>query len=242
MLSAMGEAQTIWLVAGGEPGAARFGQYVQRVRKSKGLSVEELAARTDLSVGTIRAVEQGRRAPSLASGARLLRVLLPEGSVRTDKTMDDQGIGVDCAFIDPETGRRILVEFRAKAPGDNRRWSSDKPPVDESQAEAIIRTLMAAKTRAEEERGKGQAFVEKFLSDYGSVPLSALGSLPARTGARGVAAPGSAGDAALGRLLRRLAAADGARLERLEQLLDRWDAEEAASGTEQGVSPQVRRP
>jgi hypothetical protein len=53
----------------GEPGAKRFGQLVQRLRKEKRLWVEKVATQAELSVGTIRAIEQGRLAPYEESGA-----------------------------------------------------------------------------------------------------------------------------------------------------------------------------
>ncbi len=130
----MSDSDEIWLVAGGEPGAERFGQLVQRSRKERRLSVDELADQADLSVGTIRAIEQGRRAPSEESGVRLLQLLLPEGALSKEK-----GMGLDYSFTDSQSGTRVLLEFKAKTAGDNRRWSSDKPRASESKAEALIR-------------------------------------------------------------------------------------------------------
>ena len=149
----MSDADEIWLVAGGEPGAERFGQLVQRLRKEKRLSVEELAAQADLSVGTIRAIEQGRRAPSEESGVRLLQLLLPEGSLSKEKAMSldsEQIRRIDYSFTDPQSGKRVLIEFRAKTAGDNRRWSSDKPRAGESKAEALIRELWSDPKRRSE--------------------------------------------------------------------------------------------
>src|SRR3954468_9558174 len=118
----MSHGEAVWLVAGGEPGAERFGQLVQRLRKEKHMSVEELAHGAGLSVGTIRAIEQARRAPSEESGVRLLRLLLPEGalSVEPEANTGSRQIRPDFAFLDPESGTRVQLEFKAKTAGDNR--------------------------------------------------------------------------------------------------------------------------
>src|SRR3954463_2953037 len=125
----MSDGTAVWLVAGGEPGAERFGPLVQRRRKEKHMSVEELAQTAGLSVGTIRAIEQARRAPSEESGLRLLRLLLPEGSLSVEQKASNgtQQNRPDIAFLDSESGARVLLQFKAKTAGDNRRWSSDKP-------------------------------------------------------------------------------------------------------------------
>lgn len=141
-------AEHVWLVAGGEPGASRFGRLIQRQRKEQGLSVESVAARSGLSVGTIRAIEQGRRAPSEDSGMRLLRVLLPEGLARDPR--DEERVPLsDRSFIDPETGAQVTLVFGAKTAGDNRRWSSDKGRDLESRAEAALRDMLNDPIRRE---------------------------------------------------------------------------------------------
>jgi transcriptional regulator with XRE-family HTH domain len=209
----MSNADEIWLVAGGEPGAQRFGQLVQRLRKEKRLSVEELAAQADLSVGTIRAIEQGRRAPSEESGVRLLQLLLPEGALSKEKGMNlDTGqIRLDYSFTDPLSGTRVLLEFRAKTAGDNRRWSSDKPRAGESKTEAFIRKLMSdPNSNAEWQR----------FRQRGAPTLAARRPVLADVQPR-AARPAS--DAAFGRIMRRLATANESRMERLENLLDLWD-------------------
>src|SRR3954468_11421852 len=108
----MSHGEAVWLVAGGEPGAERFGQLVQRLRKEKHMSVEELARDADLSVGTIRAIEQARRAPSEESGLRLLQVLLPEGSLSVEPTANtgSRQSRPDIDFLDPESGTRVLLQ------------------------------------------------------------------------------------------------------------------------------------
>ncbi|WP_281452008.1 helix-turn-helix domain-containing protein [Paenarthrobacter nitroguajacolicus] len=215
----MSQVDEIWLVAGGEPGAERFGQLVQLLRKEKRLSVEELATQADLSVGTIRAIEQGRRAPSEESGVRLLQLLLPLGSLSKEKAMslDGEQIRIDYSFIDPQSGTRVLLQFRAKTAGDNRRWSIDKPRAGESKAEAFIRELWSdPKRRAE---------WQETFSEGIRPTLAALADL--RSWA---AAPAS--DAAFGRVMRRLATTNGLRMELLENLLALWHRVESDTAGE----------
>lgn len=228
----MSDADEIWLIAGGEPGAERFGQLVQRLRKEKRLSVDELAAQADLSVGTIRAIEQGRRAPSEDSGVRLLQLLLPEGSLSKEEGMslDTGPIRIDHSFTDPQSGTRVRLEFGAKTAGDNRRWSSNKPRTGESRAEAFMRELMSDPKRYEEWQ---KGFREKVLPVF-----AAFGPVLADLESR-AARPAS--DAAFGRIMRRLATANEFRLERLEGLLDLWDRVEsgAADAMERSLASQV---
>jgi transcriptional regulator with XRE-family HTH domain len=206
----MSDGEAVWLVAGGEPGAERFGQLVQRLRKEKRMSVEELAQSAGLSVGTIRAIEQARRAPSEESGVRLLRLLLPEGalSVEPKANTGSRQIRPDFTFLDPESGTRVLLEFKAKTAGDNRRWSSGKPRARESEAEAFIREFMADDTRRAE-------WQRKFAAGIADV-LPYLEDIQAR-------ARRPASDADFGRIMRRLATTNEFRLELLEKLLDLWD-------------------
>lgn len=200
----------MWLVAGGEPGAERFGQLVQRLRKDKNLSVEKLANDAGLSVGTIRAIEQARRAPSEESGVRLLQLLLPEGalSVQPEANAGTRQMRPNIAFLDPESRTRVLLEFKAKTAGDNRRWSNDKPRARESEAEAFIREFMADDTRRAE-------WQRKFAAGIADV-LPYLEDIQAR-------ARRPASDADFGRIVRRLATSNEFRLELLEKLLDLWD-------------------
>lgn len=52
-----------------------LGRLIQGKRRSMGLKVETVAEQTQLSVGTIRAIEQGRRMPSATSLKKVLPVL-----------------------------------------------------------------------------------------------------------------------------------------------------------------------
>lgn len=206
----MSDADEVWLVAGGEPGAKRFGQLVQRLRRQKQLSVDELAAQADLSVGTIRAIEQGRRAPSEASGTRLLQVLLPAGALLEERQGDTDARQLRPAFFltNPESGRRVVLEFKAKTAGDNRRWSSDNPSAGESKVEAYLRELMRDPQRSAELRER----LLPTLTAFGkaAADLTALAARPAS-------------DADFGRIVRRLTGANAIRLDLLEKLLDLWD-------------------
>ena len=206
----MTDADEVWLVAGGEPGAERFGQLVQRLRRKKQLSVDELAALADLSVGTIRAIEQGRRAPSEASGTRLLQVLLPAGALSEERLGDTDARQPrpDFFFINPESGTRVVLEFKAKTAGDNRRWSSDKPSAGESRVEAHLRELLR------------HPWGEKQLRETLLPALTYFGEAVAAVKAL-AARPAS--DADFGRIMRRLSGANVIRLDRLDKLRDLWD-------------------
>lgn len=197
----------MWLVAGGEPGAARFGQLVQRLRKEQKLTVDELAARAELSVATIRAIEQGRRAPSEESGVRLLRRLLPDDAMPAAGTSMSRGVPEALSFTDPHTGAHILLQFKARTAGDNRRWSADKPRAGESKTEAFIREFLSDPRNAD-------------VVDAHKRTLAGL--IPVFERARSLVTE-AASDADFGRVTRRLSTLNGLRLHRIEGLLDLWD-------------------
>lgn len=203
----------VWLVAGGEPGAERFGSLVQRLRKDQGMSVGEVAEGVGLSVGTIRAIEQGRRAPSEESGVRLLKLLLPAETLEVEPTATTgtRELRPDITFLDPGSHTQIVVEFKAKTAGDNRRWSSDKPPAQETETEARLREFLADPVRMNDWR-KG---VQEALGPT----VAAFGVFAADLRAR-AARPAS--DADFGKIVRRLAEANEFDLERVGLLLDIW--------------------
>ncbi len=213
------EEVAVWLVAGGEPGAQRFGQLVQRLRKERRMSVEDLARDADLAVGTIRAIEQGRRAPSKESGVRLLQQLLAEGELvmEPETGAGDHQLRADLALRDPESGTRVLVEFKAKAAGDNRRWSSDKAVASETTIEARIREIWADPERRAD-------WLDKIRE--GVAIMTAIGAR-----ARGSAAR-PADDADFGNIVRKLATANEFRLQRLSNLLYVWDKADSDSTDE----------
>lgn len=113
-----------WLVANdNEPGKKWFGRSVQIARQDQGFSVAELASRVDLAEGTIRAIERGGRAPSEASGLRILTELF------TSDQWSKNHFGPSLhAVKDAETKAPVVVEFGAKSRGDNGSWSRDRPP------------------------------------------------------------------------------------------------------------------
>lgn len=202
----MDGVDAVWLIAGGEPGAERFGQLIQRLRKQKRMSVEELAQSAGLSVGTIRAIEQARRAPSQESGVRLLQLLLPKGALSVHPKLG-AGAGQvrpDAAFEDPGSGERVLLEFRAKTAGDNRRWSSDRPRATETSSEAAIRKLLADPARVEGLK----AALAPLISVFSNV--QALAARPAS-------------NEAFGKIMRRLNTANEIQLELVESLLYVWE-------------------
>lgn len=206
----MTDAHEIWLVAGGEPGAQRFGQLVQHLRKGQALTVEQLSTQADLAIGTIRAIEQGRRAPSEESGIRLLRRLLPEGALAEGGVSATAPVGMqpDYSFTDPRSGARVFLKFRAKTAGDNRRWSSDQPRPTESRAEAAFRELWSDPERREQWLRRMQpafatwAAASDFVKQEGAVPPS---------------------DTDFGRIVRRISTLKQLRWMYVERLLDWWD-------------------
>jgi transcriptional regulator with XRE-family HTH domain len=204
----------VWLVAGGEPGAKRFGGLMQRLRKDRKLSVAEVASRAELSVGTVRAVEQGRRAPSAESGIRLLDLLLPSISLpdREGAAKDPGNVGYDYSFIDPTTDARVVVRFQARTAGDNRRWASDLPRPGESRAEAILREMANDPERWAE-----------FQKGFREHVLPALDVLKAVGDEAKAVAGRPATDEQYGRLVRRLVGYNEFRLDRIEKLLIWWD-------------------
>ena len=213
----------VWLIAGGEPGTERLGQLLQTLRKAKEMSVGEVAEAAGLSVGTIRAIEQGRRAPSQESGVRLLKVLLPEDALQ-DIPGDNDGSPEnrpDVRFTHPQSGFEVLLEFKARTAGDNRRWASDKPPAGETAAEARLREFLDDPIRmAEWHKGVAEA-MQPSMPVYKALfaDIRDRASRPAS-------------DADFGKLVRRLATADEFKLERVQQLLDIWDRAAADTADE----------
>jgi transcriptional regulator with XRE-family HTH domain len=219
------DAEAMWLIAGGEPGAERFGQLVQSLRKGRNMSVEDLARGADLSVGTIRAIEQARRAPSEESGVRLLRVLLPPDALFVgSEAASDRA--ADITFQDPISGQRILLQFKARTAGDNRRWSSDKPRAGESQVEAFIRKLLADPEATAKWRAQWRAALEASPDSHSQNSMSEVLADHRDRAAR------PADDADFGRLVRRLATLNEFRVARVHNLLDLWDLVDSEQATE----------
>lgn len=101
-----------------------LGNLIQSQRRKMGLKVEDLAERTNLSVGTIRAIEQGRRTPSVEAFAKIETILDIE---------DGQWIESD-TWVDPSGNQHVL----ALMPGG-------KPRVPKSQDIRLTRFLLIEK-------------------------------------------------------------------------------------------------
>ncbi|WP_109472771.1 helix-turn-helix domain-containing protein [Ornithinimicrobium cavernae] len=206
-----------WLVGGGEPGASRFGQMAQRLRQEINMSVDQVAKEAGLSAGTIRAVEQGRRAPSEKSGVRILKVLMPdtpltrqvEGGPERDQSLTDY------SFTHPHTGGRVLLKFKAKTAGDNQRWSSARSPVGSSGLEARLLELTS-----------DPHWQEKFRSSM----APGLGRLSAALTTVKESAERPASDATYGSLTRRFAGTSEYRARLIGHLLDLWQHVDSDDG------------
>ncbi|QWC83718.1 helix-turn-helix domain-containing protein [Nocardioidaceae bacterium] len=224
-------AYEVWWVAGSEPGATRFGQLAQRLRRDQRLSVERVATEANLSVGSVRAVEQGRRAPSRDSAVRLLTALLPEDAVQVHEGGGDAA--ADLEVLDPNTGQRVLMQFKAKSAGDNRRWSADQGSVSETPLEARLRERLEGMKFDNEAFARGiaptMAVLESLPREVSTEGMSAaLTTMAARVDAFWGWAREPADDAALGSLVRRAATLNGLQAHRTKELLHLWDA--TASG------------
>lgn len=198
----MGDVDEVWLIAGGEPGAVRFGQLVQSLRRQQGLSVEKVAAEAGLSVGSIRAIEQGRRAPSEASGVRLLRTLLPEASVSREEADGEVFPPLPTySFTEPNSGSVVRLLFQARTAGDNARWAQQR--ASRSKLEALATELLKDPARREAFAAAGQQLAGNFAM------VLEFAERPAR-------------DAELGAIVRRLATVPARRIWTLETLLELW--------------------
>ena len=56
-------------------GVLGFGRHIERMRKERGLSLEQFAERAGLAVGAIREIEGGGQSPSLDAVRRIWRGL-----------------------------------------------------------------------------------------------------------------------------------------------------------------------
>lgn len=104
-----------------------LGEMLQKKRRQMKMSVEHLAEAIGVSVGTIRAVEQGRRNPSAKTLSKLLETLEIES-----------GIWLDDWTWQSSGGETYEL---ARFSGDNRR----RPPTDANQlrVEVIAQILWA---------------------------------------------------------------------------------------------------
>nr|WP_269451957.1 helix-turn-helix transcriptional regulator [Tessaracoccus coleopterorum] len=183
-------------------GAVRFGQLMQSLRRQQGLSVEKVAAETELSVGSVRAIEQGRRAPSEASGVRLLRALLPETKVSKEEPDGEVFPPLPTySFIEPNSGALVRLLFQARTAGDNASWAQQR--ATRSKLEALATELFKDPARREALAAAGEQLAGNFAM------VLELAERPAR-------------DAELGAIVRRLATVPARRIWTLETLLELW--------------------
>lgn len=219
----MGDVDEVWLIAGGEPGAARFGQLVQRLRRQQGLSVETVAAEADLSVGTVRAIEQGRRAPSEASGVRLLRALLNEASVSKEEADGEVFPPLPTySFNEPPSGSLVRLRFQARTAGDNASWSQRR--ATRSKHETRVNELLRDPAHHEALAAAMNLLAENLVS------VLEKSEQPAP-------------DAEVGALVRSLATAPARRIWSLKTLLRLWERVDGgtASDYERSVEAQFSR-
>lgn len=194
-----------WLVANdNEPGKKWFGRTVQISRQDQGISVAELAARVDLAEGTIRAIERGGRAPSEASGLRILAELF------TSDQWSKNYFGPNLhAVKDPETESPVVVEFGAKVRGDNGSWSRGRPP-EESMRDRDDEILRKVEKNLLENPEKLQQIKDVFVEFNESV----------KTYVTHLNEP--IDDKYLGRVTRRLPAITNLQADHLDKLLWLW--------------------
>lgn len=192
----------VWIVAGGQPGAQRFGHLIQSLRRAGGLSVDQVAKDVELAPGSLRAIEQGRRAPSERSGARLLRALLPDGSLQSDPQTGD------AFFIDRDSGKQIVPVFGAKRAGDNRRRASASDRPAPSREESFLAELRNSDPERFERAMHGLASGLKVFAEAASKVK--------------VEAEESATNEEIGVIVRRLVSLKRKRAWELEEHLERW--------------------
>lgn len=104
------------LVAAGTPGNHRFGALLKNLRERSGLTPQQLADQADVHVSFVRGIERGAQAPSIATARPLLECVQGRDGIRW---MDDGPF--DLMIREPETGREVAFEFKAKVKGQNRR-------------------------------------------------------------------------------------------------------------------------
>lgn len=181
-----------WPVAAGTPGNRRFGALLKYLREHSGLSPQQLAEQADVHVSFVRGIERGAQAPSVATARPLLACMKEQHRIQ----WMDSG-PYDLLVRDPETGRDVAFEFKAKVKGQNRRTDGD-PAV---RAAAALIELMPQMASLIAKTGEPRADVVRHAGD-GQPPWSA-----------------PADDAAFGRVVRLLATTDEESLGRVERLL-----------------------
>ncbi len=178
------------LVAAGTPGNRRFGALVKNLRERSGLSPQQLAEQAGVHVSFVRGIERGAQAPSVATAHPLLACFEEQDRIQ----WIDSG-PYDLLVRDPEIGRDVAFEFKAKVKGQNRRTDVD------SVVEGVTAFMEQFAALIAREAGDPRADVVGHVGD-GQLRWSAL-----------------ADEAAFGRVVRLLTAADEEMLARVESLL-----------------------
>lgn len=204
-----------WQVAAGTPGNHRFGAVIKDLRERSDLSPQQLAEQACVHVSFVRGIERGAQAPSVATARPLLACMKEQDRIQ----WMDSG-PYDLLVRDPEIGRDVAFEFKAKVKGQNRRTdlpgiavgvsgiaeAMSRIDVDPAAMAAGLLAVAEAMSRIVPpvaETGEPRADVVKHAG-AGQVPWSA-----------------PADEAAFGRVVRLLAAADKETLVRVESLLRR---------------------
>lgn len=106
-----------WLVETGTPGNRRFGALLKDLRERSTLSPQELAERVGVHVSFVRGIERGAQAPSIATARPMLGFVARE----QDQVKWMENGPFDLLVRDPKTGRNVAFEFKARVKGQNRR-------------------------------------------------------------------------------------------------------------------------
>jgi transcriptional regulator with XRE-family HTH domain len=223
-----------FLVAAGTPGNHRFGVLVNNLRERSSLSPQELAEQADVHVSFVRGIERGAQAPSVATARTLLACM------KEQHLIEWVGSGpFDLLVRDPGSGRNVAFEFKAKVKGQNRRTDVLAGP--RAGLEALVQAFQQLGIEQPVIATAGLEALAQRLQQLGiEQPVGDTRELRADVdehagdGQPRRSAP--ADDAALGRVVRLLAVADGESLARVESLL----REEVGPG-QSGFSPIPER-
>lgn len=187
------------------------------LRERSSLSPQELAERADVHVSFVRGIERGAQAPSVATARTLLACVKEQHRIQ----WVDSG-PFDLLVSDPGSGRNVAFEFKAKVKGQNRR-------TDVLAGASAFVQMFAQKFQElgiEQPVGAtaGLEVLVQSLQQLGiEQPVGETRELRAGIDEQGGggqprrSAP--ADDAAFGRVVRLLAAADEESLARVESLL-----------------------
>ena len=100
----------------------RWSTLIAFARESVGLSQERLALVSGVSLGSVKAYEQGRRHPSRAQLAAMLDAMKISRAIRNE-VLSTAGFAIDVELI-PDPALRRLKREEAMAEINNYRWPS----------------------------------------------------------------------------------------------------------------------